>query len=284
MAEEQPAAEAAASTLPVRRTALLVQYDGTGYQGLQRQAHTQETIQERIEAAVRKLGGEEPRFICAGRTDAGVHATGQVIAVDLPARLEERKIALAMNSLLPADIRVQRARHCGAEFSPRLDATMRSYIYRLATRGAVPPLLRHHVAFHPFLLDEAPAKEAAGAFAGQWELREWRASTCQAKRTFLTISEACAHPPDLGNARLGEDFPYWRFTFRARSFLHHQVRFMVGAIVAVGTGRLALAELKAALAAGTRPAVVKMEEARGLCLAEVEFPPEKDPFLPRGGE
>lgn len=275
--------DAGASSVETRRAALLVEYDGTDYQGLQWQAHTSETIQGKVEDAVRRLGAPVPKFICAGRTDAGVHASGQVIAVNVPMRIEERRIALAMNAVLPRDIRVRRACHCAEDFSPRHDAIMRTYVYRLCARTEVPPLARRFTAFTPHLLDEERAMLAAEAFRGKWELKEWRSGSCQALRTFLTISEARATPPRLAPDDAGEMDPSWRFLFRARSFLHHQVRFMVGAVVAVGCGRLTVDELRAALVGGTRPAVVKMESACGLCLTEVRFAEGKNPF-PRDGD
>ncbi|HMZ52326.1 MAG TPA: tRNA pseudouridine(38-40) synthase TruA [Candidatus Sumerlaeota bacterium] len=264
--------------LPLARVALLVEYDGTDFHGMQWQPGTRQTIQGRIEDAARELGSASPGFICAGRTDAGVHATGQVIAINLPQRLPERKIALAMNAILPQSIRVRRAVHCDTDFSPRIDAIMRTYVYRMAERVAVSPLHARFVAFTTRKLDPERTAAAAAAFKGQWELKEWRAAECQAKRTFLTITEARALPPSSDPAMTQEDVPYWRFLFRARSFLHHQVRFMVGAIVAVGQGRLELEELRAALRDGKRPQQMKMEEARGLCLARVEFRDGKNPF------
>ncbi|MCC6546446.1 tRNA pseudouridine(38-40) synthase TruA [Candidatus Sumerlaeota bacterium] len=272
------AAERCGAELPLLRAALQVEYDGTDFHGLQRQAGTTETIQEKIEQAARELGSASPAFLCAGRTDAGVHATGQVVTVSLPERLPERKIALAMNAVLPPSIRIRRAAHCATDFNPRLDAVMRTYVYRMAVRGAVPPLQSRFVAFTPRELEKESATAAAAAFEGKWEMKEWRAAICQAKRTFLTITEARAIAPVFDATMGQEDVPYWRFVFRARSFLHHQVRFMVGAIVAAGQGRLAVEDLREALRNGKRPPHTKMEEARGLCLARVQFRDGKNPF------
>lgn len=260
---------------PLKRVLLRVEYDGTNYKGLQRQRSTDATIQGHLEDVAAQLGTRAPNFIAAGRTDAGVHATGQVVAMDLPAKLELKRIALAFNALLPADIRVRRVAPCPKNFSPRLDAVMRSYVYRLCSRMEVPPLLRHYVSVTPFPLDPELTIAAARAFEGRWEFCQWRSSICQATRTFLTMTEARAIPP-MEEAGEGEPVPYWRFVFRARSFVHHQVRFMVGGIVAVGRGRIGLGELKDALANGVRPVKVKCESACGLCLTGVSYP--TDPF------
>lgn len=262
----------------MRRVALLVEYDGSEFQGLQWQAHTSATIQGEVERAAAAIGSTSPRFEASGRTDTGVHAVGQVIAIDLPARMEERRIALAMNAQLPESIRVRRAVVCAPDFSPRHDARLRTYVYRLASREPVNPLYRRSVAFTPYRLDPQSVVEAAASFAGQWEFREWRAAGCQATRTLLTIREAAAVPPGHAADFREEPAPYWRFIFRARSFLHHQVRFIVGGIVAVGSGRLALGELRAALAEGRRPDIVKCEPACGLTFTHVAFQPGRDPF------
>jgi tRNA pseudouridine38-40 synthase len=264
----------------VRRVVLQIEYDGTRFHGLQRQAGTTNTIQEAIEKAARTVGSTNPRFIASGRTDAGVHALGQVIAVDLPERLEITRTARALNSLLPPDIRVRQAALSPEDFSPRLDARMRTYVYRVCARQAVPPMLRHYVAFTPYKLKPSLVHAAAESFLGKWEFREWRSSFCQAKRTRLTISDARAIPPDEPSDDPAEErAPYWRFVISARSFVHHQVRFMSGAIIGVGAGRIGLEELRSDLAAGRRPVKVKCEAACGLCLTKVQYPPEKDPFL-----
>lgn len=260
------------SALPQRRVALLVEYDGTDFRGLQIQMQGERTVQGEIERAARQLGADDPDFEAAGRTDTGVHATGQVVAVSLPERLAAERVARSLNALLPDDICIRRAAVCAPDFRPRFDAIGRSYLYRLSAGTPPPPMFRRVVAECHYRLDPELTSAAAAAFRGQREMREWRSSICQATRTFLTIDEAEAQPP-------GAD-PWWNIQLRARSFLHHQVRFMVGGIVAVGSGRLPLGELQAALDAGRRPNLAKVEEARGLTLAAVEYPPEKNPFPP----
>lgn len=261
--------------LPTRRVALLVEYDGTAFRGLQWQPPPARTVQGVMEAALERLGSGTPGFVAAGRTDAGVHADGQVVAVNVPLRLGTARIRTALNALLPEDVRVRRARDCPGNFSPRFDAIRRHYVYRLCSREPVPPVLRHCVAYTPRALDPAAVRGAAEVFHGKWELREWRSSSCQSKRTLLTIESVRVYPPDAAGAAR----PCWEFHVAARSFLHHQVRFMIGAFTAVGSGKLAVEALRVALEAGKRPAIVKVEPARGLTLARVDFKPGSDPFV-----
>ncbi len=261
-----------------RKAALLVHYDGTTFSGLQRQQHTSNTIQEKIEESLAKIGGREPGFVACGRTDSGVHATGQVVTVYIPESIPDRKILPALNRYLPPEIRIVRAKTCHPEFNPRFDARMRTYIYRLTDRRDLPPTHRNFVTTIHHRLDPELTVAAARAFVGQWELDKWRSSICQGTRTLLNIDEADAFPPKAESGFSEEPVPYWRLLFRARSFLHHQVRFMTGAVVAVGSGRLPLEDLKSALSRGERPTIVKCEPPNGLCFTHVEFVKERDPF------
>lgn len=273
MSTPHPASPGSKPSLPQRRMVLLVEYDGSAYQGLQGQKSGVPTIQGAIEAAARQLGSTEVGFQAAGRTDAGVHALGQVVSIHLPQRLETSRAAFALNAVLPHDIRIRQAVDSPPDFHPRFDAIERGYLYRLNAGVPVDPLLRHMVTYTHRRLDEALVLEAAAMFQGRWELAAWRSADCQATRTLLTIDTAAATPPDPGNRR-----HHWEFRFNARSFLHHQVRFMVGALVAVGCGRLNPEELKRALNEGFRPDAVKLEAATGLCLVSVGYPKEKNPF------
>lgn len=263
-----------------RRAALLVEYDGGAFKGLQKQRHTPNTVQSEIERAAQTLGVPEPRFVASGRTDAGVHALGQVVVIDVPAHLAERRLALALNALLPREIRVRRAVHCEEDFNPRLDARMRTYVYRLCSRDPVPPMLAKFVAYTVDKLEPEATIAAAASFAGEWNFSKWRSTECGGRRTVLTIVEATAFPPgqpEEGGGTIG-DAAYWRFRFRARSFLHHQIRFLVGGVIAVGGGKLALEELQEALRQGRRPEEAKCAPAGGLCFTRVDYPAHKDPF------
>jgi tRNA pseudouridine38-40 synthase len=181
------------------------------------------------------------------------------------------KVPMAMHAMLPEDIRVAAASEVPDDFSPRFDAIRRAYCYRLVVREHPSPLNRRHVARYAHRVEPALLQAAAAAFVGRWELREWRASICQAKRTLLTIERCEAELPTA-------ELPYYRIHVEARSFLHHQVRLREGGIVAVASEKLSLEELQTALAAGKRPAVVENMPPCGLTMTRVDFPPEKHPF------
>lgn len=250
--------------IPTRRIAAVVAYEGTDFSGFQAQAEGR-TVAGVLADAARTLGAGDPCIKCAGRTDAGVHADGQVVALSLPLRLDERRILPALNANLPEDVRILATWPCAAEFDPRRDAIMRTYVYRLCAGAILPPVHRRRVAALPRPLDPLLCSEAARAYLGQWEFREWRSSQCQGRRTLLTISAADFSPAQASR-------PWMEITFSARSFLHHMVRFLVGGIIAVGSRRLTPGELAGALAAGKRPAVVVPAPACGLTLARVDYP------------
>lgn len=259
----------------MNRLALRVEYDGSGFAGLQRQRDGDRTIQGEIERVTRTLGAsEDVHFAAAGRTDSGVHALGQVVAVDAPPKLELRRAGRSFNALLPPDVRVREVAEVPAEWSPRFDAAARSYRYLLVAGVPMPPLIRNMAAWTPLAFDRDLAVAAARSFRGRWELGEWRSSICQATRTLLTIDEADAIPPS-GSGHFGLAY---EISFRARSFLHHQVRLMVGGVAAVATGKLALAELQSSLAAGKRPQCATNFPACGLTFMRVDFVAGKDPF------
>ncbi len=253
-----------------RRVAAIVEYDGTNFCGFQRQP-TGRTVAGVIEDAAKKLGSLDPWLGCAGRTDAGVHADGQVVAFWMPDSFAERRLKLALNAVLPDDVRVREARTCPADFDPRRDAIQRTYHYRLCSGEPVPPLMRFMVAEHVRPLDTGLLVNAFEVFRGEWEFQEWRAAKCQGTRTRLLIAEASVAPPGPGER-------WVTYTISSRSFLHNMVRFLVGGSIAVAQGKLSVDELRAALAEGKRPSCVVPADACGLTLARVTYPVERDPF------
>lgn len=217
-------------------------------------------------AASRLVAGAPVASIVAGRTDAGVHAAGQVAAIDLPDRFDARTIREALNfHLKPHPLVVLEAAAVGQAWSPRFDAIGRTYLYTLLNRRARPGLDRRvwHV---PQPLDADAMQEAAGALIGWHDFTSFRAASCQAKSPWRTIER-------LEVARLGE-----RLTVRAeaRSFLHHQVRNLVGTLKLVGEGRWPVARVAEALAARDRAAAGPTAPADGLTLVAVRYP--VDPF------
>jgi tRNA pseudouridine38-40 synthase len=253
----------------------VVEYDGTAYEGFQRQRGAP-TIAGTLEDAARRIGApEDPMLRVAGRTDAGVHAEGQVVALSVPAKFDARRLCLALNSNLPHDIRIRRAAPCTDDFDPRRDARRRTYVYRLCAGVPVPPLWRHMAAYYAQPMPLDAIAEALSCYLGQHDFRAWRSSTCEAKRTLLTIERAEILFPD-------PDAPVPRrhaeITIAARSFLHHMVRFLVGGAVAVARGRVTVAQLRECIARGERPREVMPAPACGLVLQRVDYAEGRDPF------
>ncbi len=263
--------------LSSRPVALIVSYDGTSYQGLQAQKHTSRTIQGELESAVVRLGTHgDLNFVAAGRTDAGVHAAQQFIRVNISDRIPLPRVSVALNSLLPPDIRILKAAESNG-FHPRFDAIQRRYVYRFSKERELLPVYRNMVTTIRMPFEQGLIKEAVTLFKGKHEFSAWRSSSCQGKRSLLTIDEAFAIEPD-SPARFFEGSEVWQIVFAARSFLHHQVRFMVGGILSVASGKISLEELSRALERGERPNQVACTKPHGLMFLEARYPADKDPF------
>lgn len=249
------------------RWALLLEYDGTGFFGWQSQAGGG-ALQDHLEAAAAKLVGVRIISLIAGRTDAGVHATGQVAAMDLPDRFDARTVQEAINfHLKPLPFVIRLAAPVDSGWHPRFDAIGRRYRYVVLNRRARPGLERHvwHV---PQLLDEQAMQAGAHHLLGRHDFSSFRAAACQAKSPMRTLDV-------LTVERKGE-----RIVIRAqaRSFLHHQVRNMVGTLKLVGEGRWRPDRVAAALEARDRSAAGPTAPPDGLTLTGVLYP--TDPFSP----
>ncbi len=249
------------------RWALLLEYDGTGFIGWQSQAGGG-ALQDHLEAAAAKLTGHPVASLVAGRTDAGVHATGQVAALDLPDRFDARTVQEAINyHLKPLPFVVRQAAPMHPAWSPRFDAIGRRYRYVILNRRARPGLERHvwHV---PQPLDVPSMRAAAHHLLGRHDFTSFRAAACQAKSPLRTLDVLMVE-------REGE-----RIVIRAeaRSFLHHQVRNMVGTLKLVGEGRWTPDRVAAALAARDRSAAGPTAPPHGLTLTAVTY--GVDPFNP----
>lgn len=243
------------------RYRLLVEYDGRPYNGFQAQ-HEQPSVQASIERAVTAFCGERVRLHAAGRTDSGVHATGQVAHIDLQKDWPADVVRDALNAHLAAEpIAVLAAAVAEPDFHARFSATGRRYLYRILSRRAPPALDQGRVWHVKKPLDAEAMHAAAQALVGLHDFTTFRDALCQAKSPVKTLDAARAE-------RDGEDV---RVTFAARSFLHRQVRSMVGSLVEVGLGRWSADDLKAALEARDRSACGPVAPAGGLYLTGVEY-------------
>ncbi len=244
------------------RYRLTVEYDGRGYAGWQRQENGP-SIQGALEEAIFRLSGERTNIVGAGRTDAGVHARGQVAHFDLTREFPADTVRDAINAhLRPQAISVLNAKLAAADFHARFSAIARIYEYRVLCRRAPPALDLGRVWHVSRRLDGAAMQAGAQLLIGQHDFTSFRAAECQAKSPVKTL--------DLFEIR--EKDNEIRCVARARSFLHHQVRSMVGTLKLVGEGKLAPEEVGRILAARDRSACGPVAPAEGLTLLTVEYP------------
>jgi len=244
------------------RFKLTIEYDGTRYVGWQRQENGP-SVQAALEDAVRGYCQVDTLVQGAGRTDAGVHARGQVAHVDLPRDDAPEVVAKALNAHLRFQpIAVLAAEKVGDDFHARFLAQERGYLYRILNRRAPPALEETHVWWVPIPLDAPRMHAAAQALVGRYDFSTFRAIACQADSPVKTLDE-------LNVGRIGDEI---LVTARARSFLHHQVRNMVGNLRQVGDGRWTVDDLITARDACNRTQGGPTAPAAGLYLMHVKYP------------
>lgn len=251
------------------RWAIRLEYDGRGFVGWQRQDNGL-SIQEVLEAAAAKLcDGRRVGSVVAGRTDAGVHANGQVAALDMPDSFDARAVCAALNFHMKphAVVVLDAAPVPSARWSPRFSAIGRSYRYTILNRRARPALLDGLVWHVKAPLDAGAMRRAAQLLLGNHDFTSFRARACQAKSPIRTLDR-------LDVRRDGELVV---IETAARSFLHHQVRNMVGTLKLVGEGRWPDSRVAAALAARDRASAGPTAPPDGLSLVAVRY--EIDPFM-----
>ncbi len=244
------------------RIALGLEYDGSAFHGWQTQPGG-ETVQDALEAALTRIAGHPVPTICAGRTDTGVHATGQVVHFDTEACRPLEAWVRGTNSQLPAGVSVVWSRETPPGFHARFDALSRTYRYWLLPRAARPGLLQRRVGWWHGTLDVDAMQAAAGRLVGEHDFSAFRAAECQARTPVRTLQRC----------DVGEIGPYLRFEFRANAFLQHMVRNIVGALVYVGAGRETPEGLACILEARDRRRAPPTFAPDGLYLTAVEYPP-----------
>ncbi|MFK0686621.1 tRNA pseudouridine(38-40) synthase TruA [Mesorhizobium sp. IMUNJ 23033] len=246
------------------RFRLDIEYDGSQFAGWQQQAD-QPSVQQAIEQAIERFCGEEVRLRAAGRTDAGVHATAQVAHVDLAKAWPGDKVRDAVNAHLQmagARIALLKAAAVPDGFDARFSATGRHYLYRILNRRAPSALEKGKVWWVPKRLDAAAMHEAAKLLLGRHDFTTFRSTQCQADSPLRTLDRLdVSREGDLIEVRAS-----------ARSFLHNQVRSMVGSLKRVGDGSWRAADLKAALDAHDRAACGQVAPPDGLFLIGVDYP------------
>lgn len=243
------------------RYRLTLEYDGTPFVGWQIQ-ESGLSVQGVLEEAIGRFCGESPRTIAAGRTDAGVHAAGQVVHVDLTKAWPAERVREALNfHLRPHPVSVLEAALVAADFNARLSARSRRYLYRILNRRAPPALERDHVWHVARPLDAPAMHVAAQCLVGRHDFTTFRASLCQAKSPVKTLDR-------LDVTRDGDEI---RIAALARSFLHHQMRNMVGTLKLVGEAKWSAGDVAAALEARDRSKGGPTAPAAGLCLMQVSY-------------
>ena len=243
------------------RFKLLIEYDGTPFVGWQLQAGGP-SVQGLIAEAIEAFSGERVAIHGAGRTDAGVHALGQIAHFDLGRDWRTDRVRDALNAhLRPHPIAVLSAERVDSGFDARRAAKRRHYLYRIINRRADLALERHRAWRVPRRLDAAAMHEAAQALVGRHDFTTFRAAECQAKSPVKTLDR-------LAVERSDDEI---RIFAAARSFLHHQVRSMVGSLVLVGEGKWSADDLAAALAVRARSACGPVAPPEGLYLVNVEY-------------
>jgi tRNA pseudouridine38-40 synthase len=243
------------------RYKLAIEYDGTPFVGWQVQDNGP-SVQGIITDAIAAFSGERVAVSGAGRTDAGVHALGQVAHVDLTRDWDGETVRDAINAhLRPHPVAVLTAERVAESFDARFSATRRHYLYRIVNRRANLALEQNRAWRIARPLDDAAMHAAAQRLVGRHDFTTFRAAECQAKSPVKTLDR-------LDAVRDGEEV---RVLAAARSFLHHQVRSMVGSLVHVGEGKWSADDLGAALAARDRSSCGQVAPPQGLYLVRVEY-------------
>lgn len=209
------------------RIALGLSYRGCAYRGWQSQPGGA-TVQDHLELALREFTGAPLRVMCAGRTDAGVHALQQVVHFDAPVQRSAQSWVRGLNTFLPSDIAVSWSREPGEGFHAQKSAQSRRYRYVLLQDPVRPALLHGLVGWTHHALDLQAMRDAASHLLGSHDFSAFRASSCQARSPCKTV-----HAIDIARAA---DTRTWCFDFHANAFLHHMVRNIMGCLLAVGSG------------------------------------------------
>ena len=244
------------------RYRVTLEYDGGPFAGWQRQENGP-SIQGALEEAISRLSGERVTVTGAGRTDAGVHARGQVAHFDLAKEFPADTVRDALNAhLRPAPIAILGAALTVPDFQARFSAIARHYEYRILCRRAPPALDKGRVWHVSRALDPEAMQEAAQAFIGQHDFTTFRSSECQAKSPVKTLDSFTVSVQ-------GDEIVFY---VRARSFLHHQVRSMVGTLKLVGEGKWRSSDVARALKACDRTQCGAVAPSEGLTLLRVDYP------------
>jgi tRNA pseudouridine38-40 synthase len=242
------------------RIALGVEYDGTLFYGWQIQPDLR-TVQAELEKAIAEVADEAVRVICAGRTDTGVHAYGQVIHFDTKAERDEKAWVFGVNSFLPDDVAVKWSRFVADDFHARFSAMVRSYRYIICNEKIKPALKRQYETWHPQPLDEKRMQEASQFLIGKHDFSSFQDANCQSKSPYRCIKE-------INITRNGG---LVIIDIKANAFLHHMVRNIVGTLFPIGEGKQSPDWLQEVLEAKDRRVAGVTAKPNGLYLMLIEY-------------
>src|SRR5580704_6906885 len=245
---------------------LTIAYDGTDFHGWQVQS-AKPTIQGEIVGVLRQLTQENVLLQVTGRTDAGVHALGQVCSFRTQSGLSAGDFHRALNALLPPSIRIVKAEEVGPNFSARWSARGKTYRYRLYRGRIVPPMIWRYVLHYPFPLDEDAMRDAAARFVGTHDFASFAASTGSEEDDKERATEREIYSAELARTADHEELV---FTVRGRSFLRYMVRKMVGTLLDVGRGKLVPADIERLFALRDRSKSGPTVPSQGLVMVEVQ--------------
>ena len=242
------------------RLAINIEYDGTAYYGWQRQQFLP-TVQEQVEIALSEIAAEKISIVCAGRTDTGVHAFGQVAHFDTNANRSLDAWLRGGNAILPQDIRIMQVREVTSDFHARYSARARHYRYVIYNSDVAPALLRHRTMWHKYPLDELSMQKAIPYLLGEHDFSSFRGAGCQSKSTIRNISS-------LDVIRQGGII---NIDIAANAFLLHMVRNIVGILIKIGSGAQSPIWAQEVLLARDRKKAAITAPAHGLYLVKVVY-------------
>jgi tRNA pseudouridine38-40 synthase len=258
----------------MRNIKITIAYDGADFSGWQAQPG-QSTVQGALTDVLEKLTHRRLMIHAAGRTDAGVHAAGQVVNFRTQSALTTEEFQRAFNALLPPSIRVNAAEEVGPDFHSRWDALAKTYRYRIFRGPVVPPFFWKYVQHEPCEMNFDAMAEAARHFIGEHDFTSFAASTGseeddRERTTIRTIYHSeLLRTPNANSHNAAEE---WVYVVRGKSFMRHMVRKMVGTLVEVGRGKLVPADLPELFALRDRSKSGPTMPPHGLCLENVEYP------------
>ncbi len=243
------------------KIALGIEYDGSRYYGWQRQQEVK-SVQGCLEEALSKVANEPISVFCAGRTDAGVHATGQVVHFETSALRKDAAWTMGVNAHLPSDVAVRWVKTVDEDFHARFSATARRYRYIIFNHRYRPAVLASGVTHFHYLLDEKRMHQAAQCLLGENDFTSFRAVQCQSKTPWRNVMH-------INVNRYGH---YVVIDIKANAFVHHMVRNIVGSLMEIGCGNQDINWMAQLLAVQDRTKAAATAKAAGLYLVAVDYP------------